>query len=163
MVASRRDGRFNAMPRRLLFLAAYFVLADHLPAEEWPTWRGPRLDGTSTEKNLPLTWRADQNIAWKTPIPGIGHSSPVIFGERIFITTCLLKTKERLLICLDRASGKEVGRRVVLISPLEPKHQLNSYASSTPAADGKNVYVAFLRIRDKKPGDPYPIHPREKG
>ena len=53
-------------------------------------------------------------------------------------------------------------KKVVLSSPLEPKHQLNSYASSTPATDGTSVYVSFLRIRNKAPGDPYPINPREK-
>ena len=49
-----------------------------LRAENWPQWRGPRLDGSSTEKNLPLKWSATENIAWKTPISGIGHSSPIV-------------------------------------------------------------------------------------
>ncbi len=144
-------------------IAFCLVLLTRLHAEDWPTWRGPRLDGTSTEKNLPIKWSPTENIAWKTFIPGIGHSSPVVFGDRIFVTTCLLQSKERLLLCLARTTGKELWRRVVFASPLEPKHQLNSYASSTPATDGISVYVAFLRIRDKQPNDPYPINPREKG
>ncbi len=113
-------------------------------AEEWPGWRGPRGDGTSHETGLPLTWSATENIRWKTPIPGRGHSSPIIWGERVFVTTCLEDKGERLLLCLDRRDGKVLWQRVVLTAKLEHKHNLNSYASATPATDGKHVWVAFL-------------------
>jgi outer membrane protein assembly factor BamB len=138
------------------------LVCSALAAEEWPGWRGPRLDGTSLEKNLPLHWTATDNIAWKTPVPGVGHSSPVVVGNSVFVTSCLLESKERLLFAFDRHTGKELWRRVVFVSPLEPKHQLNSFASSTPASDGHHVYVAFLRIRPRKPGEDYPRNPREK-
>ena len=58
-------------------------------AEDWPQWRGPRGDGTSLEQNVPTHWSATQNVRWKTPIPGKGHSSPVVWQDRIFVTTCL--------------------------------------------------------------------------
>ena len=102
---------------------------------------------------MPLKWSASENIAWKAAIPGIGHSSPIVVGDQVFVTSCLVKSGQRLLIALDRRSGKELWTKVVLTSPLEPKHQLNSYASSTPASDGKHVYVNFARIRPKKPGE----------
>jgi outer membrane protein assembly factor BamB len=130
-------------------------------AEEWPAWRGPRGDGTSAETGIPLHWGPAANVAWKTPIPGIGHSSPIVWGDRIFLTTCLEKQLQRVLLCLDRKSGKLLWQRVVLTSPLEPKHPLNSYASSTPATDGRFVWTSFLRLRPKTPRDGPPSHPRE--
>ena len=147
--------------RRLLVFSVALALAGPVRSEDWPGWRGPRLDGTSSEK-LPLKWSANENIAWKAPIPGIGHSSPVVFGDRVFVTTCMLQSQERVVFCLDRHTGKELWKKVAVTSPLEPKHKLNSFASSTPATDGKHVYVTFLRIRPRTAADVYPLKPREK-
>jgi outer membrane protein assembly factor BamB len=124
------------------------VLAAGAPAEDWPGWRGPRGDGTSTEKGIPLHWSKTDNIAWKVPIPGKGHSSPIVSGDRIFVTTCLEKEEKRLLLCLDRRDGKLLWERVVLTARLERKHGLNSFASSTPVTDGKYVWVTFLEYPD---------------
>jgi outer membrane protein assembly factor BamB len=117
-------------------------------AENWPGWRGPRGDGTSLEENVPVTWNAitGENIAWKTEIPGNGHASPIVWNDRIFLVACLLESKERVLICLDRTSGKILWQRTVFTAPLETKHALNSYASSTPATDGELVFVSFLEV-----------------
>jgi hypothetical protein len=112
-------------------------------AEDWPQWRGPRGDGSSLE-SAPTVWSETQNIRWKTPIPGKGHSSPVIFGDRIFVTTCIEDTQQRLILCVDRISGKILWQREVLRAPLEQKHNLNSFASATPATDGAHVWVAFF-------------------
>lgn len=113
-------------------------------AENWPCWRGLRLDGTSLEKNIPKHWSATSNVVWKTPLPGVGHASPIVWEDKIFTVAALLDSQERILLCLDRKSGKILWQRNVLTSPLERKHMLNSHASSTPATDGKLVYVAFL-------------------
>jgi outer membrane protein assembly factor BamB len=113
-------------------------------AEEWPGWRGPRGDGTSQETGIPTRWSRTENIAWSVAVPGKGHSSPVIWGDRIFLTTCLEKAEQRVLLCLDRRDGKTLWQKVVLTAKLERKHKLNSYASSTPATDGKHVWVSFL-------------------
>lgn len=115
-------------------------------AEDWPQWRGPRLDGTSLETNIPTHWSASKNIKWKTSIPGKGHSSPIVWSDRIFLTTCIEENQQRMLLCLDRESGKVLWEKQVLKSPLEHKNQLNSYASATPATDGKHVWVAFFQI-----------------
>jgi len=112
-------------------------------AEEWPAWRGPRGDGSSTETGVPLRWSPTENVAWKTPIPGKGHSSPIVWGDRVFITTCAEDARQRMLFCLDRRTGKTLWHRVVLEAPLEKKHTLNSHASSTPATDGRHVWVTF--------------------
>ncbi len=122
----------------------FFVLNGVAGAEDWPAWRGPRGDGTSQERHIPTHWSPDENIAWKTAIPGTGHASPIIWQDRIFLASCLEEAKQRILLCLDRRTGKILWQQVVLESPLEDKHQLNSFASSTPASDGKLVYVTFL-------------------
>jgi len=130
--------------RATLFVAA--SLAGLLPAgaEEWPAWRGPRGDGTSTESRVPLRWSTDENIAWKTPIPGKGHASPIVWGDRIFVTTCKEKEQQRMLLALDRRTGEILWERLVLTARLEKRNRLNSYASSTPATDGKRVWATFL-------------------
>ena len=143
-------------------------LALSLQAENWPGWRGPRGDGTSHETDVPTTWngKTGENIAWKVKIPGVGHSSPAVWEDKIFLATCLPDSEERVLLCLDRQTGKTVWQKTVLKSKLETKHQLNSHASSTPATDGKIVVVAFLKIDGStipapNVGAPRPITPGE--
>ncbi len=137
-----------------------------LEAENWPGWRGPRGDGSSLETGVPTEWdgASGKNILWKVPLPGTGHGSPIVYGDRIFLLTCLTESQERVLLCLDRDSGQELWRRTVVKSPLETKHQLNSYASSTPATDGERVYVTFLEVGTKtvpapNVGRPRPVKP----
>ena len=105
---------------------------------------------------------AMDNIAWRSSIPGIGHSSPIVHGDHVFMTTCLLKEQKRLLMCLDRRDGQILWTREVAYSPLEFKHKLNSFSSSTPASDGKLVYVSFLRLRKKTADDGPPAKPQGK-
>ncbi len=133
----------SAFPRAVCVLLFVAVSA---AAEDWPCWRGPRYDGSSLEKNVPIQWNGpeNRNIAWKVELPGKGHASPIVSGDRLFVVTCLDEQEERLLICLDRRTGKTLWQQVVLNSPLEGKHPLNSFASSTPATDGRQVYVTFL-------------------
>lgn len=126
--------------------AACLFIVPLARGEDWPCWRGPRGDGSSEERNVPTSWNAaaNANIAWKAKLPGTGHASPIVWGDRIFVVSCLEEDHDRLLICLDRRNGHILWQRSVLQSPLEKKHHLNSYASSTPATDGKQVYVSFL-------------------
>lgn len=127
-------------------LAGAFLPASVAVAENWPGWRGPRGDGTSLETNVPTEWDAPagKNVAWKVPVVGEGHASPIVWGERLFYATCLPATQERQLVCLDRTTGRTLWARTVVKSLLESKHSLNSYASSTPCTDGETVYVTFL-------------------
>ncbi|MGD9856439.1 MAG: PQQ-binding-like beta-propeller repeat protein, partial [Planctomycetaceae bacterium] len=122
--------------------------ATAVDAEDWPGWRGPRGDGTSRETDIPVRWDAatGENIAWKVPIPGKGHSSPIVIGERLLLTTFLAETNERVLLCLDRRTGAEQWRQTVFSGPPESMHALNSSASSTPVSDGSSVYVTFLSV-----------------
>jgi len=117
--------------------------------ENWPCWRGPRGDGTSHETRLPTRWSSDEHVRWKVDLPGEGHASPIVWENRIFIVSCIPETQARVLIALDRNSGQKLWQKTVVESPLETKHGLNSYASSTPATDGELVYVTFLKSSDR--------------
>ncbi len=138
------DRRFAAIVRCLLWVWLFVALPSSSTAENWPCWRGPRVDGTSHEPGVPVHWSATSNVVWKTALPGVGHASPIVWADRVFTVTALLDTQERALLCLDRRTGKILWRKTVVTAPLEKKHSLNSHASSTPATDGQRVYVAFL-------------------
>ena len=129
-------------------LLALLALATAAHAENWPVWRGPRRDGTSAEKSVPTKWSATENIAWKTPLPGVSHSSPVVWGDRVFVVSAVQETEGRDLLALDANSGKILWQQTVVKSPFEKKHKLNSHASSTPATDGELISVAFLDVQD---------------
>ena len=101
-------------------------------AEDWPGWRGPRGDGTSLEKDAPIRWDA-ANLVWKVKVPGIGHASPIVWGDRIFTATAAPADLERALVCFARADGKILWRQTVVRGPLEKLNPENSYASGTPA------------------------------
>jgi outer membrane protein assembly factor BamB len=138
----------------------------------WPQWRGPESSGISPEKNVPTEWSATKNIEWKTPLPGRGHSSPVIWGNKIFLTTSLegpvitdakapthfLRGKEFLhpdsvgadrsytlkVLALDARTGKMLWERTAYEGRVyDHRHKKNTYASPTPATDGRYLYVFF--------------------
>jgi outer membrane protein assembly factor BamB len=153
---NRRLARFGS----IVLLPVCLLILRPAAAENWPGWRGPRGDGTSLETSLPTTWNGPtgENIAWKVAIPGTGHSSPIVWDDRVFQVTCLEDKNERVLLCLDRRTGRTLWQQTVLAAPLEKKHSLNSYASGTPATDGKLVFVSFLAadfgsLKERTPGD----------
>lgn len=120
-----------------------FLFAITLHAENWPQWRGPRLDGTSQDRGFP-TELTEKTQLWKTELPGEGHASPIVWGDRIFLIAVLPDTLDRALLCLERTSGQILWQQPILKAVLEGKHRLNSHASSTPATDGEKIFTAFL-------------------
>jgi len=157
-----------------LFLLALVVTnsAGAFAGPGWPQWRGPSGQGVSEEKNLPTTWNSVSNIKWKTAIPGRGHSSPIVWGNRIFLTTAIegevvpgakavthmAGDKEFLhpdsigadrkhqfqVIAVDRKTGKVAWSQTAFEgTPYDNRHRKSSYAASTPATDGSNVYAFF--------------------
>ena len=134
---------------RICYLAGFAaLLTQGLRAENWPAWRGPRGDGTSLETSVPVHWGPASNVLWKTSVPGVGHASPIVWGDRVFTVSALTDNQDRVLLCLDRSAGTILWQKTVVQSPLEPKHKLNSYASSTPATDGQLVYATFLDSKE---------------
>ena len=156
----------------LLSIVALLNSSAAVSAANWPQWRGPAGSGVSNEKNLPSEWSATKNIKWKTPVAGRGHSSPIVWGNKIFLTTAIegpvvggaravkhmMGDKEFLhpdsvgadrkhtfkVICLDRATGKILWEQIAFEgTPYDNRHRKSSYAASTPATDGKHVYAFF--------------------
>src|SRR5436309_12217379 len=110
------NGRFMLV-KRLISWAILVVLCQPSWADNWPGWRGPRGDGTSAETGVPVRWTATENVRRKTPLPGVGHSSPVVWGDHVFVTTCVADEGKgegkRELLCLDRRTGQVFWERVV--------------------------------------------------
>jgi outer membrane protein assembly factor BamB len=129
----------------LIALSAFVPWVAAAGAEtNWPRWRGPQENGHTTETDLPVKWSAD-NIVWKTPLPGIGQSSPIVWGDRIFLTSGLDQGKERLVLCVDRKDGKILWQKSAWKGEPEPIHRMNCWASPTCVTDGQIVVAFFGR------------------
>ena len=161
--------KFSKITTPLLLIV---VLSQVAGGANWPQWRGPDGAGVSTEKNLPTVWNAKQNIKWKAPIAGRSHSSPIVWGKRIFLTTAIegaevpgAKAVKHVMggqeflhpdsigadrkhtfkvIALDSETGKVLWEQTAFEgTPYDNRHRKSSYAASTPATDGKHVYAFF--------------------
>jgi outer membrane protein assembly factor BamB len=111
---------------------------------QWPRFRGPTGQGTAVEADIPHTWSATENVVWKTKLHGVGSSSPVIWGDQLFITAADESGKNRALFCYSRADGGPMWKKCVPDPPeTEKLYWKNTYASSTPVTDGEVVVVFF--------------------
>ena len=136
---------------KYLILIPLYLIISYMPevqAQNWPCFRGPNGDGTSSETRLPVKWDSVTNIVWKSAVPGIGYASPIIWGDRLFTVTALQETQEKVLLCYDSGNGKLLWQKTVSKTPFEKKHDNNSFASGTPATDGNLVYLSFLDRQD---------------
>ena len=150
------------------------LLATPIPdaTSAWPQWRGPGSQGISSETGLPSEWSATKNVRWKAEIPGRGHSSPIVWGNRIFLTTAIegdlvpgakpakhmdegkefvhpdamgADHKQTLkVLCLEADTGKVLWERTAWEgTPYDSRHKKASFASQTPVTDGERVYAFF--------------------
>ncbi len=111
---------------------------------DWPEYRGPRCDGTALGAELPLRWSEEQNVRWKTEVHGRGWSSPVVLGERIWLTTATPEGTKLSVLALDLATGKVlVDRLLYEVDAPESRNALNSYASPSPVVADGRVFVSF--------------------
>ncbi|GMQ80476.1 MAG: PQQ-binding-like beta-propeller repeat protein [Planctomycetia bacterium] len=124
-------------------LASCGFFATSARAANWPQWRGPGADGICAETGIPTEWSRDEHVVWRTAVPGLGHSSPIVWNGTVFLTTSFPDQQQRALVRVDAATGRILWQRVVVTAPLEHIHKENSYASSTPATDGQRVYTSF--------------------
>ncbi|MFY9572770.1 MAG: PQQ-binding-like beta-propeller repeat protein [Blastocatellia bacterium] len=167
---------FNSVLVLVFSLAFYNSQAPLIGAAgdepNWPQWRGPGGSGVSTEKNLPTEWSETKNVQWRTAIPGRGHSSPIIWGKKIFLTTSIegpivagakAVTHVRRgqvyvhpdsvggdhsytikVLCLDRETGNILWEKTAYEGTVyDDRHRKNTFASATPVTDGKYVYTLF--------------------
>lgn len=114
------------------------VAGRELAAEPWPQWRGAKLDGISSEKNVPTEWGKDKNVAWRLSLPGPGGATPAVWGERVFVTSA--DQKDLVLICVSTA-GKELWKQVVGTGNREVRGDEGNSAAPSPCTDGKHVWV----------------------
>lgn len=131
------------MNRVLVASVLFFLCADLSTADNWPAWRGPDGNGVSHERNLPIQWSATQNVRWKIPLPGPCNSTPIIWGDRIFLTQGFDDGKRRALIALDRKDGKKLWQKELPCTVVETTHKQNPHCSASPVTDGQNVYAWF--------------------
>jgi outer membrane protein assembly factor BamB len=123
-----------------LLTAALFAPASR--AQEWDRFRGPGGAGHADANTaLPAQW-TDKDLAWRIDLPGIGHSSPVVWGERVFVTTCDEDATKRTLVCVRATDGQTLWQREWPSRSFE-KHANNSFASITPALDAERVYLLW--------------------
>ncbi len=138
-----------SMGLRLLLAAAIAGwFAPRTFSESWPRFRGPNGAGVSTDKDVPVQWSETEGLLWKTPIPGVGNSSPITCGNLVFLQSASADGKERLLSCLDAGDGKVLWSRSATGSKSR-MHPKNSLASSTPATDGARVFALFWDGQDQ--------------
>src|SRR5262245_23642088 len=124
-------------------IAGSFVVATTSRADDWPSFRGPRGTGVSDDKAAPMTWGEKTNVRWRVALPDRGNSTPVVWGDRVFVTQAVAKEKRRALLTFDLATGRELWRAGVTFEGKEPTNQLNPYCSASAATDGERV-VAFF-------------------
>lgn len=129
-----------SLPPLPAVVAALF-LASTLEAADWPAWRGPGANGVTSETNLPLKWSATENVKWKVELPEPGNSTPIVLGDRIFLTQAV--GLRRTLMCLDRKNGKVVWQEGPTSAGGERTHSTNPPCSPSPATDGERVIAWF--------------------
>lgn len=135
-------------------LLAMTVMAPLSDAGNWAHWRGPTGNGVAPEAQPPVEWSSTKNVAWKTPIPGKGSGSPVVWENKIFVTSAVntgrasqrseLPELAFKLFCFDRNTGKQLWEQTAIVAtPHEGTHSTNGFASASPCTDGERVYAHF--------------------
>lgn len=126
-----------------LALLAAGLLSLPASAQEWTRFRGPNGTGISPAKGIPVKW-TEQDFRWRVPIPGEGHSQPVIWGDKLFLTSAVDLGKERLLLCLDKNTGKEIWTKSFVLPTHRPGNKNASFANSSPVVDAERVIACFV-------------------
>jgi outer membrane protein assembly factor BamB len=124
--------------RCLLSCFAVLVAAGITAADNWPQWRGPSNDGVSTETGLPTKWSASKNVAWTLTLPGMGGSTPVVWGERIFLTS---QDGDGLVLMCVGTDGKQIWKKKVGTATAKVRSDEGNGASASPSTDGKHLWA----------------------
>jgi outer membrane protein assembly factor BamB len=135
------------LPVLLTVAAGIFAHAPD-PSKEslahWPQWRGPSGQGYANDDRVPLTWGETENVLWKTELPGKGNSSPIVWGDRVFLTSAGERGAVRTVMCVRTTDGKLLWERVAAKDvPTEKTHEWNGHASPSCVTDGKHVWAFF--------------------
>lgn len=134
---------------RISSLGAVLILMGSLSAadptaDDWPFWRGPQSNGVADPtQNAPVEWSARQNVVWRAKVPGRGHSSPTVVGNRIFLATADEQRQQQGVLALDRETGEQVWITEVSSGGFPKQHKKNTQATATVACDGERLFVTF--------------------
>ena len=145
------------MVRTTSLICGFVLTSLSVTAQEWPQFRGPGGNNVVTDADFPAAWGADNNLAWKVEIPGMARSSPIVWGDRVFVTTAIEDQAPTLtarrfrggvyrleVYCLDLGTGSTLWNKVAARGkPRIATHIANGYASETPVTDGERVYAYF--------------------
>jgi len=127
---------------RASVFAALLLICQLAFADHWPRFRGPNGTGIAQDKDIPVRFDEKSGFLWKSSLPGLGNSSPVVWSNRLFVQSSTRDGKKRMLLCLDTETGKKLWERAAP-GVKAHTHQLNTMASSSPATDGNMVVTAF--------------------
>src|SRR5690606_40591912 len=129
-----------SFPRVALFSSLLFA-ANISDAANWPAWRGAEGSGVTSEKNLPTKWSDTENVRWKVKLPERGNSTPIVWGNKVFITQSV--GERRTVTCFDRGDGKQLWQSGPAYKENEESHRTNPYSSASPVTDGERVVAWF--------------------
>ena len=110
---------------------------------DWPWWRGTNRDNHALGPMPPTSWSETENVLWKSPVPGRGHASPIVWGDKVFVATAEEDKESQSLLCYDRATGEQKWNTELHQGGWPRVHAKNSHASPTPACDGERVFAVF--------------------
>lgn len=129
-----------------LFVSGIFIVPQSVSSGDWSIWRGPNSNGHADAVEKPPTeWSETNNVKWKTPVPGKGHSSPTVIGNQIILTTSDEDAQTQSVVSFDRSTGRQQWLTTVLRGNLPAKiHKKNTHASSTAISDGTHIYSVFF-------------------
>ena len=127
----------------MLSRLAAFLTAVSISADNWPAWRGPHGTGVCSEQDLPVHWSQKQNVRWRTPLPDRGNSTPIVWGNRVFVTQAVESEGRREVMCFDRTTGELMWKAGVTGAGAEPTHQTNPFCAASPVTDGERVIASF--------------------
>ncbi len=120
-------------------------VSEKLTSQDWPWWRGANRDGHAGKVALPTKFSATERVQWKSPVPGRGHSSPIVVGQRVFLTTADEQASKQLVLAYDLNSGKQLWEQLISSGGFPAQnHSKNTEASPTIASDGTQLYVTFF-------------------
>ena len=135
----------RALLRPFLLLPFASLALGASASNDWPLWRGPSQNGlASPGQSLPLDWSESKNVIWKTEIPGRGHGSPIVVGDRVILPTSDEQKKTQSVLCLNRLTGKLLWTTQIHQSGFMKLNKKGTHASGSLACDGKQLYVNFL-------------------
>jgi len=112
-------------------------------AGNWPSWRGPNQNNLSPETNFPTRWSRTENVKWRTELTEAGNSSPIVWGDSVFVTQAVDDGKRRTLMAFDRKTGKQRWQQGVAYDEADPRHKTNPHCAASPVTDGERVIASF--------------------